>query len=108
MTSAARLTSGFLLFPLLLSAQFRAAIEGVVSDSSGGSVPAATVTLNNNETQRSQKVQTSSDGFYRFSGLPPGTYTLTAEKPGFRRQSMTSLRINAEEVQGQNLTLTPG
>lgn len=107
MISFGRLAFGFLLFALVLFGQFRAAIEGVVSDSSGGLVPSATVSITNNETQRSQKVQTSDNGFYRVSGLAPGRYTVTAEKAGFQRQSLT-LRINAEEVQGQNLTLTPG
>jgi hypothetical protein len=108
MTSAARCALGFLAVSLLLFAQFRAGVEGVVSDPTGAVVPAATVTLTNNETQKSQKLQTSGDGFYRFSGLPPGTYTILAEKTGFQRRSLTNVRINAEEVQGRNLTLSPG
>src|SRR2546429_4839185 len=66
------------LFTICLFAQFRAGIQGVISDPSGGVIPNANVTLTNNETQRIQKAQTSGDGFYSFSGLPPGTYSLTA------------------------------
>ena len=108
MTLITRSALVLLAVTLPLLAQFRAGIEGVVSDPTGGVVPAATVTLTNNETQKSQKAQTSGDGFYRFSGLPPGSYTLAAEKTGFQRRSLTNIRINAEEVQGQNLTLSPG
>ena len=97
-----------LLFCAALLAQFRAGIQGVVKDSTGGAVPGATVTLTNNETQKTQRTQTSAEGFYSFFGLPPGNYTIAAEKQGFRRQSANKVLIHAEELQGQNLTLSPG
>jgi hypothetical protein len=96
------------LFTICLFAQFRAGIQGVISDPSGGVIPNANVTLTNDETQRIQKAQTSGDGFYSFSGLPPGSYSLTAEKTGFQRQSVSSVHVNAEEIQGRNITLSPG
>ncbi len=109
MLNARVLISIVLLFsPILIWAQFRAGIQGVVSDSSGRVVPGATVTLTNNETQRSQKAQTSGEGFYSFSRLPPGTYTISAEKQGFQRQSIPNIILHGEEVQGQNVTLAPG
>lgn len=89
-------------------AQFRASVQGVITDPTGSVVPAATVTLTNNETQREQKTQTSGEGFYVFSGLPPGTYTITAEKTGFQKQSLSDVQIAAEEVQGRNLSLSTG
>ena len=62
------------------SAQFRAGIQGTVADSTGALVPEATVTLTSKETGNKQTTQTSGDGFYRITGLPPGTYSLTVEK----------------------------
>jgi len=53
-------------------AQFRAAIQGTVKDTSGGVVSEATVTLSSKETNQKQEVTTSEDGFYRISGLAPG------------------------------------
>jgi hypothetical protein len=88
-------------------AQFRAGIQGVIKDASGGAVPGAAITLTNNETQKIDRTNTTNDGFYSFSGLAPGNYTLAAEKQGFRRQEMT-VTIHAEELQGQNFTLSPG
>ncbi|HTA44442.1 MAG TPA: carboxypeptidase regulatory-like domain-containing protein [Bryobacteraceae bacterium] len=103
-----RLTLLFIAICATVLAQFRAGVEGLVTDSTGSAVPNATVTLTENATQKSVKVQTSGEGFYSFSGLSPGTYTLTAEKAGFRRESLTSVIVSAEEVQGRNLSLQPG
>ncbi|MGH8525425.1 MAG: carboxypeptidase-like regulatory domain-containing protein, partial [Gammaproteobacteria bacterium] len=45
----------FLLLPLVTaSAQFKAGIQGTVTDSSGGLVPEAKITLTNNETGKIQ------------------------------------------------------
>ena len=103
-----RISSLLVLSCACLFAQFRAGIQGVISDPTGAVVPGATVTLTNNETQASRKAQTSGEGFYSFFGLPPGTYTIAAEKTGFHRQTLSNVQINGEETQGRNLTLTPG
>ena len=71
----------FLLLPLASAhAQFRAGIQGTVADSSGGLLPDATVTLTNKETGAKQTTTTSGDGFYRISGLGPGTYTWSSKR----------------------------
>ncbi|HUS10694.1 MAG TPA: carboxypeptidase-like regulatory domain-containing protein, partial [Pyrinomonadaceae bacterium] len=58
------------------SAQFRASVQGTVSDATGALVPDATVTLTSQETGRKQEAKTSGEGFYRLSELSPGRYTL--------------------------------
>ena len=97
------------LFVLLLSvtasAQFRAGVQGSVTDAQGGSIVGATVTLTFNDTAKTQQTTTSDEGFYRFSGLPPGSYTLTVEQPGFNKKTFENLAINAESVEGVNVTL---
>ncbi|MFL6282611.1 MAG: carboxypeptidase regulatory-like domain-containing protein [Pyrinomonadaceae bacterium] len=89
-------------------AQFRAGVQGTVTDPAGAVVPEATVTLTSRETSRSQTATTSNEGFYRFSELAPGTYTLTVEKAGFKKTSLESLVVNAEQVQGTDVVLTTG
>lgn len=96
-----------ILFCAELTGQFRAGIQGVVKDATGGVVPGARITLSNNETKRIQKTQTSNEGFHSFSNLFPGNYTMAVEKQGFRRQEVTTV-IHAEELQGQNFTLATG
>ena len=108
--SARALVCGlFLLLPLIsANAQFRAGIQGSVSDSSGALVPDATVTLTSKETGAKQTTQTSGDGFYRITGLPPGTYSLVVEKSGFKKQSFENVVINAEDTRGLDVLLTTG
>nr|MBA3515699.1 carboxypeptidase regulatory-like domain-containing protein [Pyrinomonadaceae bacterium] len=88
-------------------AQFRASVQGTVTDVAGGVIPGATVTLASKETGRTQQAQTSDGGFYRFSNLSPGSYSLSAENAGFKK-SIQDITVKAEEVQGFDLTLTPG
>ncbi len=97
-----------ILVPLLLYAQFGASLQGTITDSSGAAIPNAKVTLTNNETGQKQTADTSSQGFYRFTGLAPGRYTLSAESTNFNRGEIKDVTVNAEQTQGLNLTLAPG
>src|SRR2546421_1830305 len=74
-------------------AQFKAGVQGTVTDPAGGVVPGATVTLTSKETNKSQTVTSSDEGFYRFDQLAPGTYTLTAEKTGFKKQVLENVVV---------------
>src|SRR5882762_8046019 len=78
------------------SAQFKASLQGTVSDSAGAIVTGASVTLTNKETGRSDKTTTSDGGFYRFSGLAPGLYTVTVEKENFKKQVVDDVNVEAE------------
>jgi len=92
----------------IASAQFRASIQGTVTDASGAVVSGATVTLTNQETNKSQQTTTSDEGFYRVSGLAPGRYTVSAEVSGFKKKVLQDVVINAEQTEGINLTLEAG
>src|SRR5688500_3221029 len=90
------------------NAQFRAAIQGNVTDNAGGTVTAATVTLTSKETGQTQQTQTSDDGFYRFSGLAPGLYTITVEKENFKKKTVEDVRVEAETLKGVDVLLEAG
>ncbi len=92
----------------VVNAQFKAGVQGTVTDSSGGLVPDAKVTLTNSETSRSQEANTNSEGFYRFSSLAPGKYLLTIEKAGYKKSLLDDLAINAESVQGLDVVMEIG
>jgi len=57
-------------------AQFASSLEGTVSDSTGGLVPGASVTILNESTGATQTVTTTGAGYYRFAALPGSTYTV--------------------------------
>ncbi|HLA96175.1 MAG TPA: carboxypeptidase regulatory-like domain-containing protein, partial [Pyrinomonadaceae bacterium] len=89
-------------------AQFRAAVQGVVSDSNGAAVPGATVALTNKATNQSQSTVTNSDGFYRFSALTPGAYSISVEKESFSKSLIDDLKVEAEATKGQDIVLQAG
>ena len=88
-------------------AQFRAAVQGTVTDAAGAIVPGASVTLTSKETGKSQTTTASDDGFYRFAGLAPGSYTLAVEQQGFNKRTQ-DVTVNSEGTQGLDVTLTTG
>jgi hypothetical protein len=58
-------------------------INGKVSDTSGAVLPGVTVSASSPSMMGVQTVVTSTEGLYRFPAVPPGTYTVTFELPGF-------------------------
>jgi len=83
---------GTLLSPTV-RAQSEASVSGTVSDSSGGAIAGATVTIRNTETGSERSVSTDEAGRYNAASLPVGTYDLKAEKPGFRSNSRTGVTL---------------
>ena len=63
-------------------------LSGTVRDNSGGVVPAASVTLTNEQTGGTYRQRTTDSGLYSFPALPVGTYSVTVEAPGFKTASM--------------------
>ena len=61
------------------------AIEGTVSDSSGGVLPGVTVTVTNLDTGDERAVVTNEKGLYRAPLLTLGTYRVVAELQGFKK-----------------------
>jgi len=91
-TAAIMILVGALLSPAV-HAQSEASISGTVSDSSGGAVAGATVTIRNTETGSGRSVSTDEAGRYNAASLAVGTYDLKAEKPGFRSNSRTGVTL---------------
>ncbi|HEX5706291.1 MAG TPA: TonB-dependent receptor [Pyrinomonadaceae bacterium] len=98
----------FGLAPAPASAQFKAAVQGTVTDPAGAVVPGASVTLTSTETGKTQQVTASEEGFYRFSGLAPGRYTLTVEHAGFKKSVLEEVVVSAEATQGVDVVLNAG
>jgi hypothetical protein len=62
-------------------------IQGRVYDTTGAAIPDASVTAVNAETSVSHKTNASATGDYQITLLPPGEYTVTAEKSGFKKSA---------------------
>src|SRR4051812_7537957 len=99
----------FLLAAMITAhAQFRAGVQGTISDSNGALVPNAKVTLKNLENGKIQETNSSGEGFYRILGLAPGKYELTVEAAGYKQSVAENVTVNAENVQGVDVILEVG
>jgi hypothetical protein len=86
----------FLVLSPLAFSQSRdtGAIVGTVLDEEKSPLPGATVTLQSPNLMGVRTTATAADGSYRFPALPPGTYTLKAELPGFRTVVQENIRLS--------------
>lgn len=76
-------------------------IAGTVTDPTAAAVADATVTVTDNATNIPRTTTTNQTGGYVFANIPPGTYTLTINKAGFRAAKVTNQVVNV----GVSLTL---
>ena len=87
---------------------FRGTILGTITDSSGASIAAASVTVKNVDTGLSRTVSTSDDGTYAVPELPIGTYTVTVEKDGFKQAIVTGIQVEVSAERRADVVLQPG
>src|ERR1700761_2181823 len=92
-------------FACLCFAQYRASLQGTVTDPSGATVPGATVTLKSEETNIAHTVTTNSSGVYAIGALAPGRYDLTVDATGFTKKTLKGVTITSEQAQAQDIQL---
>jgi hypothetical protein len=83
-------------------------IGGQVTDSSGGTVPGATVTVANLGTQATRVLITNNAGEYVAAGLDPGVYSVTVEAKSFRKIIRDRVQIEVGSPVRIDFELTPG
>jgi len=84
-------------------------IAGVASDPSNAVLPGVTVSLTGERLIGGVQTQvTDASGAYRFDRLPPGTYTVKFELPGFRTFERADISISAAFVATVNAKLEVG
>jgi hypothetical protein len=99
----------FALFPgERMFASVTASISGTVKDSTGASIPGATVTATDTGTGISQTRTTNAQGFYSFQELPLGSYIVTVEQKGFKEYQQTNLVLDVNEARTVDATLQVG
>jgi hypothetical protein len=85
-----------------------ATLRGRVSDANGAVIAKATVVLTNCGTNEARNTTTNEDGDYVFDNLEAGTYTMTIESPGFTRQTLTDINVQAGAERRMDQTLQVG
>jgi carboxypeptidase family protein len=114
--TALAVAAALCLVPSSASAQaVTGTLLGNITDSSGGAVPGVTVTATEVQTNVARTAVTNESGFYLFSSLQNGKYTVSAELQGFKkvvRENVqvdvnTTIRVDmALEVGGMNETVS--
>jgi hypothetical protein len=87
---------------------FRGTILGTVTDTSGASVPGASVTIRNIDTGLLRTVATSDDGSYAAPELPLGSYTISVEKAGFKTGKVTAVKVEVNSELRADVVLQTG
>src|SRR5207253_8194137 len=89
-------------------AQYRASIQGVVTDPQGAVVSGATLTLKNLQTNQTLTATTDENGIYNFNALPPNQCSLAVEKAGFKKRVLDNVSVIAEQANALNIQLEVG
>jgi hypothetical protein len=99
-------SSGFLVFPILvlvttapiLWGSVTGSISGTVSDSSGAVIPGASVAALNTGTGVKESTKTNTQGFYSLPDLPVGQYNISIQAQGFKEYLETGLVLDVNTV----------
>src|SRR6202051_2895329 len=98
-----------IVFSVSSNAQtFRGTILGTVTDTSGGAVSGATVSVKNTGTGLLRVVTTGDDGSYSAPELPIGTYSVTVEKSGFKVGLVNGISVEVSTERRADVALQPG
>ncbi len=84
------------------------AIRGTVKDASGAVIVGATVTVTSAATSQVRTVKTDRDGQYTIGLLPPETYKISIESPGFKRDEQPPIQVTVTETARADAQLVPG
>jgi Carboxypeptidase regulatory-like domain len=84
------------------------AFTGTVTDPSGAAVPNAKVTITNLGTNASMTATTNNTGLFNARELPPGSYRLSVEAPGFKTFTNNNVPLNAGTTQRADFKMSLG
>ena len=85
-----------------------ATLTGVVTDTAGGVVPGANVSVVNNATKVTLESVSNTSGQFSFPALPIGTYTVTVSLTGFKTFVANEVRLLGGQVGNVNASLEVG
>jgi hypothetical protein len=72
-------------------------ILGTVTDSTGGTVAGAKVTITNQNTGLTRTVTSDASGEYTVPQIPTGTYTILAEMTGFKATALSNVEVGVDQ-----------
>lgn len=85
-----------------------ATLVGTVTDSSGAAIPKATVQITEQNTGQQYTREADGSGFYEFTFLPPGTYSVRVGEQGFQTAETRDVRVVVNTTQRTDIRLKVG
>src|SRR6516162_9064822 len=83
--------------PLLHAQMDTGAVLGTIRDQSGAVVPNDSVTLTNEGTGLVVSISSGPDGSFIFTPVRIGTYTVTSEAKGFKKEAQLHVTVNVQQ-----------
>lgn len=80
-------------------------IQGNAVETSGAKISNATITIANSQTGLTRSVESDENGVFRFPLLPPGVYTITAEKNGYKTTIQDNVSVGISGKTNINVSL---
>lgn len=81
-------------------------LSGLITDPTGAALSNVSVLVHNDETGNERHLTTGPDGRFSAPSIPIGTYTITAEHPGFTTQRRTGIPLTIGQSKQIDLELT--
>ncbi len=85
-----------------------ATLLGTVTDSSGASVPNATVTITEVNTGLTHEAKTNDSGNYTFPDLSPGRYSVAATAASFKKALRENVDVNVNSTSRVDIAMATG
>ncbi len=86
----------------------RGTITGTITDSGGGAIVGADVTITHTGTNAETRASTNQNGAYRLLSLPVGTYVLNATSPGFQTHVRQNILVQVNQTTTVDVALEVG
>jgi hypothetical protein len=90
------------------SQAINATLLGTVSDVTDAVIPNANVTISETNTGATRTGQTNEHGNYTFPDLAPGTYQVTVDQAGFKKEFRTGVVVEVNSSTRVDIHLQPG
>src|SRR3569832_96308 len=87
---------------------YTAAVRGLVTDKSGSAIVNAKITVNESDRNVPHAVVSDEAGRYAVTALPPGSYTMTVESPGFKKYAASTFPLAVQQQATFNIVLEVG
>ena len=83
-------------------------INGNVTDVSQAAIVGAKIVVSEQATGLVRETETNAAGFYTLPNVPPGSYTVTINSPGFQPQTRTGVVVTVQTVTRVDVALAVG